>query len=84
MPKFNVTTYLAYNINKFSFYTKSKDFRSIMQNSGIKIEGGIQDLTLDIPETPFFAIHVPTSYEENDTDDVHVIHYDHEKDIWKN
>ncbi|KAK2382219.1 hypothetical protein QL285_069767 [Trifolium repens] len=36
-PKCNVTTWSAYDINKTSFYTKSKDVRSTMQNSGVMI-----------------------------------------------
>ena len=38
MPKFNVITWSAYNIAKYSLYTKSKDGRSTMQNSGVMVE----------------------------------------------
>ena len=38
MPKLNVITWSAYDIPKFSFYTKSKDDRSTMQNSGVMVE----------------------------------------------
>lgn len=33
MPKFNVITWSAYDINKFSFYTQSKDDHNTVQNS---------------------------------------------------
>lgn len=39
---------------------------------------------LIIPETHSFVTHVPTSYEEVDTDDVYVTRYDHEEDVWEN
>lgn len=42
-----------------------------------------QDLSFDITMTPYVA-HVPTSYEEVDTDNVHAICYDHENGIWEN
>lgn len=38
MPKFNVVTGTVYNISNFSFYAKSKDDRSTMQNSGVMVE----------------------------------------------
>lgn len=38
MPKFNVITWVAYDIFNFSFYTKSKYDRSTMQNTGIIVE----------------------------------------------
>lgn len=37
VPKFNVIIYTAYNISKFSFYTKSKNDHSTMQNSGFMV-----------------------------------------------
>jgi hypothetical protein len=36
-PKCNIITWTGYDINKTSFYTKSKDDRSTMQNSGVMI-----------------------------------------------
>jgi hypothetical protein len=36
-PKCNIITWSGYDINKTSFYTKSKDDRSTMQNSGVMI-----------------------------------------------
>lgn len=38
MPKFNLLTWISYEINKFSFYTKSNDDRSTMSNSGVMSE----------------------------------------------
>ena len=38
LPKFNVITWSAYDIRKYSFCTKSKDDCSTMQNSGVMIE----------------------------------------------
>nr|KYP40078.1 hypothetical protein KK1_038597 [Cajanus cajan] len=37
-PKYNVYTYTGYDINKFSFYTKSQDDNSTMQNSGVTLQ----------------------------------------------
>lgn len=38
MPKFNVITWTTYDISDFSFYTKTKDNCSIIQNSGVMVE----------------------------------------------
>ena len=38
MLKFNVITWTAYDIGHYTFYTKSKDDRSTMQNSGVMVE----------------------------------------------
>ena len=34
-PNFNVPTWKGYDINDYSFYTKSQDDKSTMQNSGV-------------------------------------------------
>lgn len=39
MPKFNVITCNAYEITKITFYRKSKDDRSTMQNNGVMLKG---------------------------------------------
>ena len=36
-PKRNVITWQGYDINKYSFYTKSQDNKSAMQNNGISL-----------------------------------------------
>ena len=38
MPKFNVITWSAYDITKYSFYTKSKDDRRTVQNNGVMVK----------------------------------------------
>ena len=38
MQKFNVITWIVYNISNFSFYTKGKDDRSTMQNSWVIVK----------------------------------------------
>lgn len=42
------------------------------------------DESFDISFTPSYATQVPTSYEEVDRDNVHVIHNDHQEGIWEN
>ena len=37
-PKRNVKSWQGYDINKYSFYTKSQDDKSIMQNSGVSLK----------------------------------------------
>ena len=37
-PKFCVITWTAYDIGHYTFYTKSKDDHSTMQNSGVMVE----------------------------------------------
>jgi len=37
-PNFDVITWSAYYINKFSFYTNTEDQKSTMQNSGVTLE----------------------------------------------
>lgn len=37
MPTFNIITWSAYNITKFSFYIKSKDDHNTMQNNGVMV-----------------------------------------------
>ena len=38
-PNFNVPTWKGYDINHYSFYTKSQDARSSVQNSGVTFDG---------------------------------------------
>ena len=37
-PIFTVTTYQAYDINGYTFYTVQQDRKSIYQNSGVRID----------------------------------------------
>jgi hypothetical protein len=37
-PSSRVTTWQAYDINGYTYYTKEKDKKSVAQNSGIHIE----------------------------------------------
>ena len=37
-PLIMVTSWQAYDINSYTFYTKAKDKKSVAQNSGIRIE----------------------------------------------
>ena len=38
-PNLNVPTWKGYDINHYSFYTKSQDDKSSMQNSGVSVDG---------------------------------------------
>ena len=38
-PNLNVPTWQGYDINDYSFYTKSHDGKSSMQNSGVSVDG---------------------------------------------
>jgi len=37
-PNLNVLTWKGYDINSYSFHTKSQDDKSSMQNSGVTVE----------------------------------------------
>ena len=37
-PNLNVATWKGYDINNYSFYTKSEDDKSSMQNSGVSVD----------------------------------------------
>ena len=37
-PNLNVPTWKGYDINNYSFYTKSQDDKSSMQNSGVTVD----------------------------------------------
>lgn len=87
MPNFNVVTWLASNLSKTSVLCPDsfdKRWSIIVQGKQNPHSDENKDLNFDILEIPFFAIYVSTSYEEVDTDDAHVICYDHEEVIWKN
>jgi hypothetical protein len=37
-PLFTITSYQAYDINGYTFYTTAQDKKSIYQNSGVRID----------------------------------------------
>ena len=37
-PNLNVPTWKGYDINNYSFYTKSQDDKSTMQNNGVSVD----------------------------------------------
>jgi hypothetical protein len=45
-PSCFVTSWQAYDINGYTFYTKSKDMKSVAQNSGVRCWGEGKDATL--------------------------------------
>lgn len=55
----------------------------VLHGKHIPISDENQDSTLHIFERHSFSTHVHTSYEKN-VDDVHVIPYDHQKEIREN
>ena len=61
-PKCNLITWSGYDINKTSFYTKSKDDRSTTQNSGVMIVAesmhfsSAKDKNPVMASTPYFGV----------------------------
>ena len=61
-PKCNIITWSGYDINKTSFYTKSKDDRSTTQNSGVMIVAesmhfsSAKDKNPVMASTPYFGV----------------------------
>ncbi|GAU44823.1 hypothetical protein TSUD_400420 [Trifolium subterraneum] len=61
-PKCNIRTWRAFDINRTSFYTKSKDDRSTMQNSGVMIVAesmhfsSSKDKNPVMASTPYFGV----------------------------
>lgn len=55
MPKFNVVTWIAYDISNFSFYTKSKDDRNTMPNVGVIVEVEFMYLSSSKDKNPIMA-----------------------------
>jgi len=54
-PKRNVTTWQGYDINKYSFYTKSQDEKSTMQNSGVTLRAESQHFASVHDDNPHVA-----------------------------
>ncbi|XP_029126195.1 uncharacterized protein LOC114914885 [Cajanus cajan] len=61
-PKYNVFTYTGYDINNFSFYTKSQDDNSTMQNSGVTLQAqsmhfsSRNDKNLVVTSTSYYGV----------------------------
>ena len=54
-PKRNVITWQGYNINKFSFYMKSQDKKSTMQNNVVSLRAESQHFTVIHDNNPRVA-----------------------------
>ena len=50
-PIFTVTTYQAYDINGYTFYTVKQDLKSIYQNSGVCIDAYDNNMQ----KTPYYG-----------------------------
>ena len=61
-PKINVITWQGYDINKYSFYTKSQDDKSTMQNSGVSLRvesqhfATVHDDNPRVASMPYFGV----------------------------
>jgi len=61
-PKRSVITWQGYNINKYSFYTKSQDEKSAMKNSRVSLRAESQhfatvhDDNPRVASTPYFGV----------------------------
>ena len=61
-PKRNVITWQEYDINNHSFYTKSQDDKTTMQNSGVSLRAKsqhfatIHDGNLRLASMPYFGV----------------------------
>lgn len=73
MPKFNVITWTAYDISKFSFYTKAKYNRSTMQNSRVMVDGESMYFTSSKDKNAKLASSVFYGVIEETFEIVHVI-----------
>ena len=51
-PRRSVRTWNGYSIIKYSFYTKSQDDKSTMQNSGISLEAKSQHFSIVNDDNP--------------------------------
>ena len=60
-PKRNVITWLGYDINKYSFYTKAQDEKITMQNSGVTLRtesqhfSSVHDDNPRVASIPYFG-----------------------------
>ena len=51
----NVITWKRYDINEYSFYIKSQDNKSTMQNSGVSLRAESQHFAIVYDEKPHVA-----------------------------
>ncbi|KAK2357161.1 hypothetical protein QL285_094460 [Trifolium repens] len=69
------------------FYVKdpsSDRWSLVLQGKNVHGSDENQDVILDVSEIPPFSTNVPINIEENeDDDDVHVVHVDHDEGIWE-
>ena len=54
-PNMNVPTWKRYDINDYSFYTKSQDDRSSVQNNGVSIDGHSEHFSSVVDKNPIEA-----------------------------
>ena len=54
-PKRTVITWKGYDINKYSFYTKEQDDKSIMQNSGVTLRAEFEHIASLHDDNPYVA-----------------------------
>ena len=54
-PKHNIITWSGYDISKYSFYTKSQDDNSTVQNSGVSIEATSMHFSSSKDKNPIMA-----------------------------
>ena len=55
VPKRNVITWQGYDINKYSFFTKSQDDKSTMQSSGVNLRVESQHFAIVHDDNPRVA-----------------------------
>ena len=51
-PNLNVLTWNGYDINNYSFYTKSQDDKSTVQNSGVSIDAHLNHFSSALDNHP--------------------------------
>ena len=54
-PNMNVPTWKGYDINQYSFYTKSQDDKSSVQNSGVSVDGQLEHFCSAADNNPIEA-----------------------------
>jgi len=62
----------------------NKRWSVVLQGRTIHYTDYIDELILDISETPSFSSNMPTLNVDNEVDDVHVVRDDHNEGLWEN